>query len=382
MGHQWRGFSRHFSGRGEATLRVLVLWADSRSANLGVQVLAYGMKELARRAWGSDVQVDFQDYGRGDSDVAFGNRAIVADLGKRRGDLKVKLSSYDLIIDSGAGDSFADIYGAQRLLWMANANRLAASLNVPVVLGPQTIGPFNTWWGKAIGRYVMQRANQVHSRDRASSDYVSELLGRRPDVSSTDVVFALPVPNVSEKRDVLLNVSGLLWQENHHVDYEKYRRVIREIIAEMTRNGRTVSLLSHVIESESPDNDVPVCRALADELNLEALVPVDVTEARRMVASAELVIGSRMHACLNALSVGTRSLPLAYSRKFAPLMNDIGWSHVHDLRDEDLTVERIVAEAEELLRGEYDDELDALRANAESRLSDSIEALKKISLTA
>lgn len=363
-------------------MRVLVLWADSRSANLGVQVLAFGMKELALSAWGHDIDVDFQDYGRGDSDVGFGNRAIAKDLGRRRGKLKMKLSSYDLIIDSGAGDSFADIYGVQRLLWMANANRLAHALNVPVVLGPQTVGPFDTWWGRAIGRYVMRRAQQVHSRDRTSSNYVEELLGHGPTVSSTDVVFALPTPKVPRERDVLFNVSGLLWQENRHVDSKKYGHFVRKTIAALQENGRKVTLLSHVIESPSADNDVPVCRALGEELGVDVLIPTDVHEARKMVASANLVIGSRMHACLNALSVGTRALPLAYSRKFAPLMDDIGWSHVHDLRDEALTVERVVSDAQELLAGQHDDELANLRSNAELRLADSIRVLKGLSFPA
>ena len=53
-----------------------------------------------------------------------------------------------------------------------------------------------------------------------------------------------------------------------------------------------------------------------------------------MLAGASLVVGSRMHACLNALSVGTPAVPLAYSRKFAPLMADLGWEHVIDLRAE------------------------------------------------
>ena len=39
-----------------------------------------------------------------------------------------------------------------------------------------------------------------------------------------------------------------------------------------------------------------------------------------------------MHACLNALSVGTPAIPLAYSRKFEPLLSDLGWSHTVDLR--------------------------------------------------
>ena len=40
-----------------------------------------------------------------------------------------------------------------------------------------------------------------------------------------------------------------------------------------------------------------------------------------------------MHACLNSLSVGTPAIPLAYSRKFAPLLADSGWTRCVDLRN-------------------------------------------------
>ena len=62
------------------------------------------------------------------------------------------------------------------------------------------------------------------------------------------------------------------------------------------------------------------------------LVPGSLAEVRQLVAGAELVVGSRMHACLNALSVGTPAVPLAYSRKFEPLLAGVGWSHLVDLR--------------------------------------------------
>jgi polysaccharide pyruvyl transferase WcaK-like protein len=42
-----------------------------------------------------------------------------------------------------------------------------------------------------------------------------------------------------------------------------------------------------------------------------------------------------MHACLNSLSVGTPAIPLAYSRKFAPLLADVGWEYVVSLAEAD-----------------------------------------------
>jgi polysaccharide pyruvyl transferase WcaK-like protein len=51
-----------------------------------------------------------------------------------------------------------------------------------------------------------------------------------------------------------------------------------------------------------------------------------------MLATGTVVIGSRMHACLNGISVGTPAVPLAYSRKFQPLLDGIGWENTVDLR--------------------------------------------------
>jgi polysaccharide pyruvyl transferase WcaK-like protein len=170
-------------------------------------------------------------------------------------------------------------------------------------------------------------------RDSVSRDVCTQL-GRSADALTTDVVFALPVPTASVSRDVLLNVSGLLWSGGVHVDAAAYREVVREVYARLTAEGRRVSLLAHVLDSPGADNDVPAVHELAQTCSPapEVIVPSSLDEARAAVASATVVVGSRMHACLNALSVGTPAVALAYSRKFAPLLTDLGWKHTVDLR--------------------------------------------------
>jgi polysaccharide pyruvyl transferase WcaK-like protein len=93
-----------------------------------------------------------------------------------------------------------------------------------------------------------------------------------------------------------------------------------------------VTLLAHVLDSPNADNDVLAVHAFAKSVGADALVPSGLDEVRSIAASANVVIGSRMHACLNALSVGTPAIPLAYSRKFDSLLSDLGWTHTVDLR--------------------------------------------------
>lgn len=332
-------------------MRVLILWADNVSGNFGVRVLAQGMAALARRAWGHDVEIGFQDYGVGDSTVSFGARAIARDVGRRRGQIKERIASYDVVVDSGAGDSFADIYGLQRLSSMVYAREAAHRIGVPVVMGPQTIGPFETAVGRMAARRMLRTSTTVLSRDSRSAAYAQQL-GRPVDGHSTDVVFALPRTEPSTRVGVLVNVSGLLWFSDRHVASAEYRRSIGELVRRLRADGREVSLLAHTVNPVHEVDDVAASHELLRELgvDLRLVIPEQLRDVRRAVASAELVIGARMHATLNALAEGTPAVPWAYSRKFEPLLEDLGWTFVVDLHREKDPVSR----TQEILAS-YDD---------------------------
>lgn len=348
-------------------MRALVLWADDRSTNLGVRALASGTAALVHRVW-PDATIELQAFRQGAAPVPVNTRALLAALSRTDRSLVEWLAGYDLVVDTRAGDSFADIYGLKRLAFMTALTKLSTIAGTKVVMGPQTIGPFGTAVGRRVGRYALDKADVVMARDHASATYASEM-GRPVDVLSTDVVFALPVPVVPRTRDVVLNVSGLLWHPGPHVDAEQYRRAVLDVHRRLTAQGRTVSLLAHVIDADGPDNDVPAIRAVASLVDPEAevIVPATLNEVREVTASAQLVIASRMHACLNALSVGTPAIPLAYSRKFAPLLQDLGWRHTIDLRTDDDIPAKVAALA-------ADDGLSAQVAPVVSRAAAFIDA--------
>ncbi len=316
-------------------MRVLILWADDKSSNLGVRALAEGSAALVRRVW-PDALTAFQSYGPGDAPMRVGDpRALLREWATNRRGLRGWLKGFDLVVDTRAGDSFADIYGMRRLTTMSLLAEFARRVHVPVVMGPQTIGPFESRRGTLVGKYTLTKASAVMARDRISADSAASL-GRAVDVLATDVVFALDVPAVPKRFDVLLNVSGLLWRGDAHVDSAAYRRTVGRLYDGLVADGRTVGLLAHVIGSDDPDNDVPAIRSFVADTGVDAevVIPTSLTDVREIVAAAELVVGSRMHACLNALSVGTPAVPLAYSRKFAPLLDDLGWTHNVDLRSD------------------------------------------------
>lgn len=331
-------------------MKVLVLWADDRSTNLGVRALAQGTADLVRSVW-PEADVRFQAYGAGDAPLRIGAlRTLLKNAVLPGSPLKTWIDSFDLVVDTRAGDSFADIYGVPRLTLMSGLADLVRRRKVPLVLGPQTIGPFDSRRGRLLGQHSLRTADGVLARDPISAGYATGL-GTAPDALTTDVVFAIEQPPAAPVRhDVLFNVSGLLWGSNPHVPAEHYRTVVMETCRALLDRGREVSLLAHVLDSPVPDNDVPAIEECARLLGpgVRTVLPESLTDVRSTIAGAEVVIGSRMHACLNGLSVGTPALPLAYSRKFAPLLDHIGWPATVDLRDPQIGAADVLEAFDEL----------------------------------
>lgn len=360
-----------------------MLWADSESGNFGVRVLAAGMAEIARAAWGHNAIVEFQDFAVGDSAVSFGARSVVRDIMRSDGPIKAKMGQYDIILDSGAGDSFTDIYGLKRLSIIIYARRVAYKLRIPLVLGPQTIGPFRTLVGRWAARSSLRKVEIVIARDRRSAKY-AHTLGKSAVGISTDVVFALSQPAPDKQRDVVVNVSGLLWFGDRHVNSAAYRDELVKLVRGLLERGRQVTLLAHVVAAGA-DDDVYAIRDLKRAVgeDFDTIVPATLDQVRSVLSSANMVIGSRMHACLNALSAGTPAIAWAYSRKFGPLMRDIGWNLVLDLTDPSINpAVDTLALLDSLSQSDLELDVARVQKNARERLMPAVALLQKVGVDA
>lgn len=328
---------------GEAEMRVAVLWASDSSANLGVRALARGSGDLLRRVW-PDVEIEYVDFGHRPNELRFGRkRSMIRERVTNQHGMMRWFRGFDLVWDTRSGDSFADIYGLDRHMKMSLMYEFAQQAGTPTVLAPQTIGPFRTRSGRVLARRNMKRSAIVYARDSVSAAAASKL--RRPaDRLTSDLVFGIEQPGPSAPSDVLLNVSGLLWNPNRHVDHAAYQESTRRMIDALLDAGRSVTLLPHVLDSADPDNDVPVARALHTEYHgrVDVKTAESLDEVRSIIANANLVIGARMHACLNALSTGTPAIALAYSRKFKPLLDGLDWPYMIPLNDRTDPVHRLL----------------------------------------
>jgi polysaccharide pyruvyl transferase WcaK-like protein len=248
------------------------------------------------------------------------------------------IRAQDCVIDIGAGDSFAQIYGAKRFSYLWISKLMTAFAGRPLLLAPQTIGPFTSPGYRALARIALDQAVSVLARDRPSLKAADDICPEARNWLSTDVAFALPYERRSSaakgKPAVGINVSGLLYRDAQSgrnrfgLDYD-YVELTRSLIREMLYNkGADVHLISHVCAPDNRDDDDS---AVCDELSLEFPQAIRVpdfagpSEAKSYMSGLDLVVGARMHACIGAFSAGTPVVPVAYSRKFNGLFGTLGY---------------------------------------------------------
>ncbi|MEF7616505.1 polysaccharide pyruvyl transferase family protein [Aquincola sp. MAHUQ-54] len=339
-------------------IRVCLLWHGVDSGNLGVRALTESQIHLIRQAADAvGTHVDFEIVGwAGSSDPGkfrqLGVQLVTPVNGRSmlsRSGVRAAFRRADVVLDIGEGDSFSDIYGLKRLLYFAVTKWMATTGSVPLVLSPQTIGPFSSWWSIAISDFCLRRAASIFPRDELSRQYVA---ARNLGVSFdeiVDVAFALPYERTSHGRadhlTVGVNISGLLWNEASGSNRFKlqldYRALTRQLLEHFTRMDAVhVVLVPHVLgEAGSVDDDLSICEAMQREFPNTSIAPRydGPSAAKSHISGFDFFIGARMHACIAAISSGVPVVPLAYSRKFTGLFNTVGYPHVADCRSLDVS---------------------------------------------
>ena len=347
------------------TVHVGLLWHSLDSTNLGVGALTNGQIELVARAAASvGVKPRFVVIGWADEHAARPDSRVVevrqinaARLLGTDQSLRRALARCDLVLDISEGDSFSDIYGWKRLTYLVGTKLLAARSGRPLVLSPQTLGPFKHPFAAWMADLAMRRARLVCSRDQLSTAYFRSRHVRTEFLESIDVAFALPYEQAlrqSGATRIGLNVSGLLWAGGYtgHNQFRlalDYRSTMIEVATRLSAMpGAEVMLVPHVVTPDRlAEDDLRACQALAAELSgaPDLAGPFDTPMAAKgFISGLDFFVGARMHACIAAFSSGVPCVPMAYSRKFTGLFGSLGYPHVADctVEGQDAVVARIV----------------------------------------
>lgn len=288
------------------------------------------------------------------------------------------LEEMDVVGDIRGGDSFSDIYGPRRFLLGFLAAWSVIMVKGALVQFPQTYGPYHRWWARQLAGWLLRRSPIIIARDRESQRVAQELVGpRRTVMLSPDVAFALPprrpgrllteppLPHEDESwvwpelRPIGLNVNGLMYNGGYNranmfglrLDYRAY--LPRLVEALLKEHRGEVWLIPHTYAPpDSVESDPEACRRVRETLPqaLRARVRIvtgeyDCQEIKAVIGLCEFFVGSRMHACIAALSQGIPTVGVAYSRKFEGVFDSVGvrdWVVDGRAVDTDRAVERVM----------------------------------------
>lgn len=369
-------------------MKIGLLGASLDTGNMGVSVLAAGCVQNLLRQY-SDAEVYFLNYARQAEIVEFSStygrthhRVVPIRFSKyllqsnnvflltalvgiarflsgqsavsrltRRNTVLREMADTDVFVAISGGDSFSDIYGKMRLLYVGLPQVLALLLGKRLVLLPQTVGPFQSAPARLLAKYILRGAETVYSRDAANLDAIREMAGMRGDLRkkvafSYDLGFQVPPARGGDRQLTNLtpealndpcligiNISGLLWNEgrkfNLAVDYRQLMMRCIEYFLENT--DHPVLLVPHVISPGNTDDDLGATQEAMNHFAKShphrvgtAKLGLSYDETKGLIGQCGYFLGARMHACIAALSQSVPCSALAYSSKFEGVMASVG----------------------------------------------------------
>lgn len=358
-------------------MKILVWNGATDNANLGCQALGVSLiagilkefpsAEIWSTVGGSKVKkrridvgegrsIEFHEFGASMSRNPFkgGNFSRDGKLLRYLGPLARTriinlLRTADLAIDVSGGDSFTSMYGPMRFKVMTLTKDMALSIGCPLVLAPQTYGPFEDG-DREVAARIVRGSSSAWGRDLKAAAYL-EALGLEPKWCP-DVAFGLPARGVSDvtgdRPMIGLNVSGLVWSGSPEVldsrykirlDYKKYMESVSRHLLKIYPH-HDLMLIAHV---QSPDgsyeSDPFACEELKKILGEDRVRVsprfVDCMDAKHAISKCDLMLGTRMHACIAGLSQAVPTIGFAYSLKARPVFETLGvGSMVVDLREQ------------------------------------------------
>ena len=384
----------------QTPVKICLIMHSTRSDNLGVGALTVSEVEIIRgiaRDLDRPIEITVMDWKDARTPYVSGPDVTVVDLDgammrSPKGFFAIARRS-DLVIDIGAGDSFADIYGTGRLRRMFLLKALTHLAGTPLVMAPQTIGPFIRKSSRLAARLTMRRSTIVAARDAMSTQAARDL-GCESVIEASDVALRLPytppAPRAGGPVKVGVNVSGLLMGGGYTGQNEfglkmDYPGLIRDLIEhfQMHPDGCEVHLVSHVIVREGRmvgEDDYSASTALAAAFPGTVLAPAftSPSEAKSYIAGLDFFMGARMHACIAAFSAGVPVVPMAYSRKFAGLFGTLGYNRTVDCTTQSATAIRDAIIAGYQDRATLKAEADAALARGKAKLRVYDDALRAL----
>lgn len=273
----------------------------------------------------------------------------------------------DLVLSCGGGNFYAHHSPSPGFLWALAAIALPLGMGKPVVMLPQSVGPIEGRGQRAFARQVFRQVSLIMAREERSRQFLQDVLEVDGEITVLpDLAFARPAAmdeNAHPSRPLQIGVTIIDRgaQTGGAVNQAGYEQSLATTLERAHRRHNADIHLFVQCHGPSPDqDDRPVTQRLMDELsrrNVSARLHTEFGDAavlRPALAQMDLIIASRMHTGIFALSSGVPVVMIAYQPKAVGVMASFGLDDycldIAALSEESLTavVSRALAERQTL----------------------------------
>jgi len=204
----------------------------------------------------------------------------------------------------------------------------------PVVMFPNSVGPFRTFVGRMMSRFALNGCNIILIRDSISYRIVESLGIETPKVLTFDTTWTFKSANSSNVKvncRPCIGVSlGFYAQVFSDEEIRKqvvaYAEAFDEVIQ---RFGCHIILMPHYISGLRYD-DLEISKMVMEKMkskdNVELVEVETVDKFKSFLGEMDLVISAKMHPAVLALSEGVPTLCIAYDHKQTGLFNSLDMS--------------------------------------------------------
>lgn len=304
-------------------------------------------------------------------------------------DLLQAYSNADIVIACGGGYLNGQGWGIVLVLYNIF---LAKFLGKPVMLFPQSIGPFlnnpaNSLIYKPIARFVLNRVDLITLREPISKQVLEQLGVTKPPIYVTaDTAFLLNVPGRAKARKILARENLLqeaerpfigvtllhpYWRypgvKDSEVKHEEYKKALAQTLDYSIAHFDATAVFIPVNKKglfgyERPLIDEIV--KLMEHRHRVKIVNEEYTpeELKALIAKMDMLVGTRLHPNIWAASAGVPSVSIMYEPKAKGMMQMIGQDEfVIDINT--ITPEQLISSVNKL----WDDK-DEIKISLENKM--------------
>lgn len=227
----------------------------------------------------------------------------------------------ELVLDA-SGFAYGDQWGGRNVKILTSEILRLHKHKTGYILLPQAFGPFKKVTDQRALCKGLSKALLVCARDQHSYEYLVQNAKNeniRQFADFTNLVNAstmVPVTSGKVPYGLVIPNSAMLGTRNRNVAWRgTYLQQLQAGIRLMREAGLTPILLNH-----EGTEDAGLCQQLcAEDASLQLVNPSCPLEVKAWIAGAQLVICSRFHGCVSALSSGVPCIGTSWSHKYEML---------------------------------------------------------------